>query len=299
MSNVDFLDCLEEIGLDPDIPLSELPPLLARVLEIVGPASALPPLLITRLGRLATRFSEKQLQKLPLEHLQVMEALGREQDWNMEQLQSLAHGFLSSSRLSVQDLDAIHLVTLGYAVCGLQNVDMEQLLAYEFCSAVLHLGSLALKCTEQQLYTLTRLCTYNDIFGPVSEWTEDIFREMGSVAAGLDDLELSALVKEQIQGLSPLAVSLIHPKKFAVVFSTVQLSLFSWSQAVRVTDQQWKLLDKEQQRALSLVITGDANGTQDYRASNTGHCSLCCVLVYCPLLSAVYQLLTVTFLSSI
>lgn len=34
MTPVNFTDCLEEIGQDPDIPNSELAPLLARVLKV-------------------------------------------------------------------------------------------------------------------------------------------------------------------------------------------------------------------------------------------------------------------------
>lgn len=34
--------------------------------------------------------------------------------------------------------------------------------------------------------------------------------------AGLDDMVLSSLVKEQIEGLTPLAISLIPPRKMAV-----------------------------------------------------------------------------------
>ncbi|KAM4677832.1 stereocilin-like [Discoglossus pictus] len=294
MPQEDFMDCLEMIGQDPDIPSSELPTLLARVLEIGGPVSTLPPLLIARLGRLATKLNERQIQQLFLGDLQVMEALGRESDWNLRQLQFLASVFLRSRNRSMQDLDAIDLVTLGYAVCGLQSADMEQLRAPEFCSAVLHLGSLSLRCTEEQLYVLTRLCTCRDMFGPVSEWTEDIFREMGSVAAGLQDMELSALVQEQIQGLSPLAVSLIQPKKFAVVFSPSQLFMFSWSQAAAVTSVQKKQLDEDQLKAVILVLTGEVDETQDYRAgmSFSSHSSLCPLLLCCTLLAGLHMLFT-------
>ncbi|XP_053319758.1 stereocilin [Spea bombifrons] len=295
MSSIDFMDCLEDIGQDPDITSKELTSLMSRVLQISGPVSEIPPLMIARLGRLSTKLSESQLQQVLLADMQVMEALGREKEWTTKQLQILAQGFLRSNSLSVQDLDGVHLATLGHALCGLRSEDMEQLHAYEFCSAVLYLGSLPLQCTEQQLFILTRLCAHSDVFGPVSQWTEDIFREMGSVAAGLQDIELSSLVLEQIQGLSPLAVSLMPPKKFAVSFSALQLRMFSWSQAMGVTNQQWKLLDQEQQKSLNVILTGEENGTQDYRAgmSYAGHCSPCPLLFYCSLLLA----LCVIFLS--
>ncbi|KAM8972334.1 uncharacterized protein RCH25_017987 [Pelodytes ibericus] len=295
MSPVDFLDCLEDIGQDRGFTSTELVSLLTKFLEISGPLAEVPPLSVAQLGRLATKLSGYQLRQLPLANMQVMDALGREREWTVGQLQALVRGFLRSNSLSVQDLDALHLVTLGYVVCGFSSVDMEKLQAYEFCSAVLHLGSLLLSCTEEQFHALTRLCTHSDTFGPVSNWREDIFREMGSVAAGLEDIELSSLVLEQIQGLSPLAVSLMAPMKFAVSFSATQLLMFSWSQAMGVTDEQKKQLDPEQQKALTLVITGENNGTQYYRVglSHAGHCSLCPVLMCCTLLPVLRVLLIV------
>ncbi|XP_069815085.1 putative stereocilin-like protein [Dendropsophus ebraccatus] len=99
-------------------------------------------------------------------------------------------------------------------------------------------------------------------------------------------MELSALVLEQIQGLTPLAISLIHPNKFAVSFSVQQLQLFSWSQAKAVTSQQMKLLDSEQIKALTLALIEDS-GNQIYRAgkSSGDHCRYCALLQLTSLLS--------------
>ncbi|OCT89868.1 hypothetical protein XELAEV_18018481mg, partial [Xenopus laevis] len=51
-----------------------------------------------------------------------------------------------------------------------------------------------------------------------------------------------------------------------VSFSPAQLRLFSWSQASGVTEQQAKLLDKDQLKALSIVLTGQEDGNPTYRA---------------------------------
>ncbi|XP_075714510.1 stereocilin-like isoform X5 [Rhinoderma darwinii] len=291
MTSVNFMDCLEEIGLDPDIPNSELIPLLDRVLKIAGPVSVLPNNVLIRLGRLATKLMVQQLKAVSLGDLQVMEAFGRQQEWTISQLNTLVNGFMQSHNVTAKDLNTLHLVTLGYVICGLPEKDMEQMKPLEFCSAVMYLGHLALSCTEQQLEALARLCNGNDIFGPVSGWTEDIFLEIGSVAAGLQDIELSSLVLEQIQGLTPLAISLIHPKKFAVSFSSQQLQLFSWSQAKAVTEQQRKLLDIEQMRALTLALIEDS-GNQTYRAgkSHADHCSYHTLLHLSTLLPVLYVL---------
>uniref|UniRef100_A0A8C5PIY2 Stereocilin n=1 Tax=Leptobrachium leishanense TaxID=445787 RepID=A0A8C5PIY2_9ANUR len=292
MTPTEFMDCLEYIGQNRDISSTELKSLLNRFLEINGPLTKIPPIHIARLGRLATKFSVSQLKLIPLKDMQLMEVLGRESEWTIRQMQALVNGFLTSRSLTVHDLDAVHLVALGYSVCGLNSAAVEQLQPYEFCSAVLHLGSLLLACTEQQLHAFTRLCTRSDIFGPVSDWTEEVFREMGSVAAGLQDLELSSLVLEQIQGLSPLALSLMPPIKFAVSFSAIQLRMFSWSQALGVTNEQKSLLDNDQQKALWVTLVGEDNGTQDYRAgiSKGSHNSLSMALGSCILFSILHTI---------
>ncbi|KAG8574864.1 hypothetical protein GDO81_009374 [Engystomops pustulosus] len=106
-------------------------------------------------------------------------------------------------------------------------------------------------------------------------------------------MELSSLVLEQIRGLTPLAISLIPPQKFAVSFTSQQLQLFSWSQAKAVTQQQSKLLDSEQMKALAFALIEDS-GNQTYRAgkSQAGHCS------YYPLLhvSALLPVLHVMYM---
>ncbi|XP_075062016.1 stereocilin-like [Mixophyes fleayi] len=208
----------------------------------------------------------------------------------MSQLKTLVSGFMRTHGITAQDLDALHLVTFGYVICGLPEGDMRQIKQLEFCLAVMYLGQLALQCTEQQLYVLLHLCTHSDMFGLVSGWTEDIFREIGSVAAGLQDMELSALVLGQIQGLTPLAISLIQSKTFAVSFSAQQLLMFSWSQAIAVTTQQQKLLDKEQLRALTQALTED-NGNRTYRGKSQASPCLFCNLLHLSALLPVLQVL--------
>ncbi|XP_069622562.1 stereocilin-like [Ranitomeya imitator] len=295
MTPVNFIDCLEQIGQNPDIPNSELAPLLTRVLKIAGPVSVLPKHVVLRLGRLATKLSVKQLKVVSLEDLQVVEAFGNQQEWTTSQLNTLVNRFLKTYKVTAKDLTALHLVTLGYLICGLPEIDIQQITPLEFCSAVMYLGQFSLSCTELQLEALVRLCTGNAMFGTVSGWTEDIFLEIGSVAAGLQDIELSSLVLEQIQGLTPLAISLIFPKKFAVSFSSQQLQLFSWSQAKAVTEQQKKLLDNEQTKALTLALIEDS-GNQTYRAgkSQAGHCSYCAPLHLSALLPVLHVFYIVT-----
>lgn len=114
----------------------------------------------------------------------------------------------------------------------------------------------SLPCTEQQMEALTGCLSRPEAFGPVSTWGPEVFTEIGTLAGtktkgnkithrvfnaaefvgtgrvficgevvyvplclcpgGLEDLVLSALVREQLEGITPQALALVTPKKMAV-----------------------------------------------------------------------------------
>lgn len=125
-----------------------------------------------------------------------------------------------------------------------------------------------------------------------------------SHTAGLPDMAMSALVKEQIEGIRSEAISIIPPDKFAVshfaVFSKVitslfqlvcmilyeflnsialsavllylkvvfdqrQISMFSYEQAAAVTDEQLSALSDVQRTALAMVLTPWEDRPVDFR----------------------------------
>ncbi|XP_078540194.1 stereocilin-like [Lissotriton helveticus] len=111
---------------------------------------------------------------------------------------------------------------------------------------------------------------------------------MGSVAAGLQDVELSSLVKDQIEGLSPLAISLIPPQKLAVVFSASKLQMFNYQQAAAITPQQLSALDPQQQRAVSLVLTAWDDNLVDFRGMSSSVLIRASVTLGCNVLLFLY-----------
>lgn len=55
-------------------------------------------------------------------------------------------------------------------------------------------------------------------------------RQTDSVSsAGLEDMVLSALIKEQVEGLTPAAITLIPPRKFAVSDGYLYFVKFSFT----------------------------------------------------------------------
>ncbi|MED6286274.1 hypothetical protein CHARACLAT_004283 [Characodon lateralis] len=160
---------------------------------------------------------------------------------------------MQKSRMKVEQLTVVDLATLGHLICGLHPSEIKRLSPYNLSVAVLFLRESSLPCTEQQMEALTNCLARAEAFGPFSAWGPEIFTEIGTLAAGLPDIVLSALLQEQMEGITPEAVALMSPKKMAVVFSAVQLSWLNVEQAWAVTEEQWVELDAEQRHAVGLA----------------------------------------------
>ncbi|KAK3510278.1 hypothetical protein QTP70_032702, partial [Hemibagrus guttatus] len=172
---------------------------------------------------------------------------------------------LNFTKQTPQQLNSSSLVALGHMICGIEAYVIQTLNPVEFSKAVLWLGRLNLSCSEDQLQAVVSLLSSNRVFGPISTWGPEVFLEIGAFAAGIPDIAMSALVKEQIEGITPLAISLIAAKKFAVVFNQAQISEFSYEQAAAVTMAQRSALSSIQQTALSMVLNPLEDKPVDFR----------------------------------
>ncbi|XP_061102953.1 uncharacterized protein strc1 [Conger conger] len=270
MSSGSFASCLELIGQDPFLTSFELDLLLDKVKKIYGPASAFSPSVISRLGRVATRLSNAELAVLNLSQLSTIAALGSISSWSSTQLPVLFLSVLNSTRQTPSQLDSSTMVALGHIICGINTADMKNLNAVEFSKAALWLGGLRLSCSEEQLLVLVGMLEHSLAFGKTSSWGPQEFIEIGMLAAGLPDMAMSSLVRDQIEGISPLAISLIPADKFFVVFNQAQIRMFSYEQAVAVTPAQYSALTPLQRTALSMVLTPSENKPVDFRGRSSG-----------------------------
>ncbi|XP_062327175.1 stereocilin isoform X2 [Osmerus eperlanus] len=265
MSNDAFTSCLELIGQDPFLTPYELTVLLKKTNQVYGAVASFPPSVVSRLGRLALQLTVEELGTLRLSELSSVAALGAISTWSTRQLPALFSALLNSTKLSPSQLDSSTLVAIGHIICGISSVEIRTLNAVQFSKAVMWLGHLRLACSEEQLASLVGLLSHDQAFGLISSWGPQVFIEIGVLAAGIPDMSMSALVKEQIEGFSPLAVSLIPPQKFTVVFNQAQINMFSYEQAMAVTPEQRALLSDVQQTALSMVLTPWENRPLDFR----------------------------------
>ncbi|KAJ8417647.1 hypothetical protein AAFF_G00224900 [Aldrovandia affinis] len=270
MPTTAFASCLELIGQDPFITPYELTVLLDKVKKIYGSVSAFAPSVIAQLGRLATMMSEEELQVLQLSDLNAISSLGSINSWTNRQLSALFLSVLNSTKQTPSQLDSSTLVALGHIVCGINSADMRNLNAVEFSKAVLWLGQLRLACSEEQLLTLVGLLSHSLAFRSASSWGSEVFIEIGVLTAGLPDMAMSSLVKSQIEGITPLAISLIPAEKFAVVFHHAQIRMFSYEQAIAVTAAQRSAMTLVQRTALSMVLTPWENKPVDFRGRSSG-----------------------------
>ncbi|XP_016824407.1 stereocilin isoform X1 [Cricetulus griseus] len=247
----DFEDCLSLFAGDPGLGPEELRAAMGKAKQLWGAPRGFRPEQILQLGRLLRGLGERELQELTLVDWGVLSSLGQIDGWSAVQLRAVVSSFLRQSGRHVSHLDFIYLTALGHTLCGLRPEELQHISSWEFSQAALFLGNLHLPCSEEQLEVLAYLLVLPGGFGPVSNWGPEIFTEIGTIAAGIADLALSALLPEQIQGLTPLAISVIPAPKFAVVFNPIQLSSFTSVQAVAITPEQMAYLSPEQRQAVA------------------------------------------------
>ncbi|XP_073319943.1 uncharacterized protein strc1 [Pagrus major] len=282
MSSSAFTNCLELMGRDPFLASYQRSQVLNRVKQIYGPVSSFSQSLISQLGGIATELSLEELSRLRLTERRSVAALGTVGAWSNRQLAALFTTILNSTELTASQFDSSMLEAMGYVVCGAKTTEIRLFNAVEFSKAVLWLGQLRLSCSEEQLLALVGLLTHSLAFGPISSWGTDVFIEIGVLAAGLPDIAMSALVKAQIEGITPEAISMIPPDKFAVVFDQRQISVFSYEQAAAVTKAQIAAMNDLQKRALAMVLTPWEDRLVDFRGKSLGmalsHSPLCLLL---------------------
>ncbi|XP_067255585.1 stereocilin [Chanodichthys erythropterus] len=275
-----FRRCLELIGQDPFFSPYQLSVLLTKTKEVYGKPSSFNSSVISQLGHIATQLSLDELASLRLSEIQSISAMGALNTWTSRQLKTLFSTVLNSTRKTPGQLDSSTFVALGHIVCGIDASVMRSLNPVEFSKAVLWLGRLRLSCSEEQLQRLIGLLSHSLAFGPVSSWGSEVFIEIGVIAAGLPDIAMSALVREQIEGISPLAISLIPAGKFAVVFNQAQISMFTYEQAIAVTNPQRNALSLVQQTALSMVLNPAEDKPIDIRDLSLGVAVHPCPFLY-------------------
>ncbi|XP_024275150.2 stereocilin-like [Oncorhynchus tshawytscha] len=289
MAGEELRQCVEVIGQDASLSPEQRRALWVKLRQSYSPVRGLRPEQVLGLGCLVTELGERELQDINLTDLGVLAYLGALTDWSPKKMRAAVVGVMRKQKLKVEQLGAVEVASLGHLLCGFTLSEINRLDPYNLSMAALFLRELALPCSEQQMEALTVRLSSPQAFGPVSTWGPEVFTEIGTLAAGLEDMVLSALVQEQMEGLIPDAIALIPPTKMAVVFSAVQLSWLNVEQAWVVTEKQWAELNSGQRHALGLAqYEGDvllehrgrnvAPATRSADSLTVCLMSLCCML---------------------
>ncbi|XP_029001195.2 stereocilin [Betta splendens] len=249
----DLRQCVEDFGGDMSLSPEQRRALWVKLRQFFSPVREVRADQVLALGSLVTEMGERELQDADITDLGVVAHLGTLTDWSPKKMRSVILAVMMKRKLKVQQLSVTDLAAFGHLICGLYPSEIKQLSPYNLSMAVLYLREIALPCTEQQMEALTSRLSRPEAFGPVSAWGPEVFTEIGTLAAGLEDMVLSALVQEQVEGITPEAIGLMSPKKMAVVFGAVQLSWLSVEQAWAVTEEQWDELDTDQRHAVGLA----------------------------------------------
>uniref|UniRef100_A0A3B4V8K0 Stereocilin n=1 Tax=Seriola dumerili TaxID=41447 RepID=A0A3B4V8K0_SERDU len=249
ISQEDLKQCIEVFGQDASLSSEQRRSLWVKLRQ---PVRELRAEQVLALGSVVTEMGERELQDANLTDLGVLAHLGTLTGWSPKKMRAVILGVMRKRKLKVEQLTVVDLAAFGHLICGLYPSEIKKLTPYNLV-AVLFLREMTLPCTEQQMEALTSRLSSPEAFGPASAWGPEVFTEIGTLA-GLEDMVLSALVQEQVEGITPEAIALMSPKKLAqVVFSAVQLSWLSVEQAWAVTEEQWTELDTEQRHAVGLA----------------------------------------------
>ncbi|XP_066504103.1 stereocilin [Hoplias malabaricus] len=253
MKRKELEDCVEFMGQDVSLDAEQRGALWAELRPLYKPVKVLKPEQLLELGCIVTEMSERELQAADLSDLAMVARLGSFREWSTKKMRAALQGIMRRRKQKPEELGVVELVSLGHLLCGFSLSEISRLDPFNLSVAALFLREVVLPCSEEQTEALTARLSSPLGFGPVSSWGSEVFTEIGTLAAGLDDMVLSALVKEQIEGLTPAAIALIPARKMAVVFSATQLSWLSADQAWAVTEEQWEELDSGQKQALSVA----------------------------------------------
>nr|XP_043885418.1 stereocilin [Solea senegalensis] len=253
ISQQDLKQCVEVLGQDNSLSSEQRRSLWMKLRQSFSPVRELRADQVLALGSVVTEMGERELQDANLTDPGVLTHLGTLMDWSQKKMRAVVLGVMRRRKLKVEEMTFVDLVTFGHLICGLYPAEMKRLSPYSLSVAAFFLREMSLPCTDQQMEALTGCLSRPEAFGPVSAWAPEVFTEIGTLAAGLEDIVLSALVQEQVEGMSPAAIALMPPKKMAVVFSAFHLSWLTVEQAWAVTEEQWAELDTGQRHAVGLA----------------------------------------------
>ncbi|KAL9955239.1 hypothetical protein ACROYT_G036532 [Oculina patagonica] len=204
-----------------------------------GDISKLTAQLAKRLGRVVLGLTPDDLEKLKLDNIDIIAALGKWKDWSKDQLERLkpkVREFLKQ----VKDDDAF--MSLGQLALSLTKEDIERMSQTAFRLALKQLSEIEGWSSEQLKAIIARAKTV--WAQAVNEWGKDQVSELGKI--------LKALSTADIPKLQAKVVDVIPPEVFEDL-SVSQLQAFSADQYKAMLTPQVQAISSAKRESLSMA----------------------------------------------
>ncbi|EMP34973.1 Otoancorin [Chelonia mydas] len=165
---------------------------------------------IVSLGRIALALSGREIEALDLSSVDTVAALSQQTEWTLVQAKSILQGFLQHSGQTVYGLKSFDLAGLGANLCALNTTDIKTIKATEFSAVIARVG--LLPCSTPVLEEFKKVA--ESVFGIAAGWNSSIIHEIGTIAAGLNEREFTALDKDVMPYFQPAAIRHIPDEVF-------------------------------------------------------------------------------------
>ncbi|XP_035694680.1 otoancorin-like [Branchiostoma floridae] len=275
MTAAEFTNCLETLGGLTGWSTGQLETMRDKVFSDIAAAGSLTTDQVFKLGKIATAFSTSHLSALDLSDIDAVYNIARHSGYSAAQTEAAFTRYLGSS--AVSGITSEHLVGLSNFLGGMTAAQIGQISNAAFLDSVADIGNLTGFSSDQFTALKDKAISAS---GAVSTWSAATVQNIGTVAAGLSEAELTALTDAQVPQLTPGAIGLIPTSTFANGFSVAQINLLSMEQAQAVTNDQYFALSTEQKNAVDLAQYGSDDVSDAPPRSGVSGVHACVMLVF-------------------
>ncbi|XP_066292625.1 otoancorin-like isoform X3 [Branchiostoma lanceolatum] len=275
MTSAEFTNCLEFLGGLTGWSTAQLELMRDRVFSDIAAAGSLTTDQVFKLGKIATAFTTTHLSALDLSDIDAVYNIAQHSGYSAAQTEAAFTRYLGSTAVSA--ISSEHLVGLSNFLGGMTTAQIAQIDSTAFTDSVANIGNLTVFSTDQFTALKEKAVSAS---GATSSWSAATVTNVGTVAAGLTEAELTALTDAQVPAITPGAIALIPGSTLANGLSVAQLNLLSMEQAQAVTNDQYSALSTDQKAAVDLAQYGPDDVADAPPRSGVSAVHACVMLVF-------------------
>ncbi|XP_066292913.1 otoancorin-like isoform X3 [Branchiostoma lanceolatum] len=275
MTSAEFTNCLETLGGLTGWSTEQLETMRDKVFSDIAAAGSLTTAQVFKLGKIATAFTTTHLSALDLSDIDAVYNIAQHSGYSAAQTEAAFTRYLGSTAVSA--ISSEHLVGLSNFLGGMTTAQIALIDSTAFTDSVANIGNLTGFSSTQFTALKEKAVSAS---GAISTWSTATVTNVGTVAAGLTEAELTALTDAQVPAVTPGAIALIPASTLANGLSTAQLGLLSMEQAQAVTNDQYSALSTDQKAAVDLAQYGSADVADAPPRSGVSAVHACVMLVF-------------------